>query len=171
MVLLARFRRNIRPVNSLKHVIDTSFTTAAGTQVDTFVIDAVNTPVLTTPQQVAIGSTVNSIYLRVEVASTETDAGAIPNCYLIVTKIPGNNFASPVPSSIGTSDLKKYVIYQEMVMLNNLAGGNPRTLFNGVIVIPKGYRRNGNDDTLSVSVVSTAVNIAVCIQCIYKEYK
>ncbi len=134
-------------------------------------MDAVQTPVLTTPNQVAIGARVSSIYLKVEVASNETDAGAIPNVYMMVYKNPGNNITPPDVASVGTSDSKRFVIHQEMIMLNNLAGGNPRTMFQGVIKIPRGMQRQGNDDFLQVSIKSTAVNIALCIQCIYKEYR
>ncbi len=163
------FRRPV--VFSLKHVVDSSATVAGGTQLATTLIDAVQTPVLTTPPQVAIGGRVSSIYLRVEVVSNETDVGAIPNCYLIVFKNPGNNLTVPSASAVGTSDVKRYVIHQEMLMLNNVQGGNPRTLFNGVIRIPRGMQRQGNDDTLVVAVVSPALNIALCIQCIFKEYR
>ncbi len=134
-------------------------------------MDAVQTPVLTTPAQVAIGCRLSAIYLNVEVASIETDAGAIPNAYMIVTYVPSNNFTPPSASSVGTSDLKKFVIHQEMIMMNNLAGGNPRVMFKGVIKIPKVYRRVGNDDAIFVSLVSTAVNPAFCIQAIFKEYR
>ncbi len=118
-----------------------------------------------------IGARVSSIYLNVQVSPNETDAGAIPNAYMIIFKNPGSNITTPDPASVGTSDVKRFVIHQEMVMMNNLAGGNPRTLFNGVIKIPKGMQRQGNDDLLTLSIKSTAVNIAFCFQCIYKEYR
>ncbi len=167
------YRRAIRlrPVNSIKHVVDVSFTGVAGTQVDTTVMDAVQTPVLTTPAQVAIGARVSSIYLNVECVSIETDPGAIPNVYLIVFKNPSNGLGVPVASSVGTSDNKRYVLHQEMVMVNNVAGGNPRVLFKGVIRIPRGMARQGNDDALQIGLISTAVNCAFCIQCIYKEFR
>ncbi len=129
------------------------------------------TPNLTIPQQTEIGSKVSSIYLRVEVVATENVPGGIPNCYLMVWKNPGTNMTAPTASSVGTSDIKRFVLHQEMVMLQNVAAGNPRTLFNGVIKIPRGLQRQGNDDSLQVSVVSPIVNIAVCIQCIFKEYR
>ncbi len=111
------------------------------------------------------------MYLKVEVASTEDVVGGIPNCYLIVFKNNADNQTIPTASSVGTSDTKRFVIHQEMVMLENKAGGNPRTLFNGVIRIPRAFQRQGNDDTMRVSIISPIVNIALCIQCIYKEFK
>ncbi len=168
---MRHYRSSKRPIFSLKHVVDQSGTLAGGTQLDTAVMDAVQTPVLTTPAQVAIGARVSSIYLRVEVASNETIADAITNCYMIVYKNPGNNITPPSAASVGTSDAKRFVIHQEMVMLNNPKGGNPRTLFNGVIKIPRGFQRQGNDDFLQVSILSPSINIIFCIQCIFKEYR
>ncbi len=172
MVMPYRRSRGRRPVVfSIKHVVDSSATLAAATSLNTVVLDAVQTPVLTTPNQVAIGSRVSSIYLKVEVVSNETDVGAIPNAYMIVFYNPSNALTTPDPSSVGTSDVKRYVIHQEMVMLNNLQGGNPRVLFQGVIRIPRSMQRNGNDDVIQISIRSPAVNIALCIQCIYKEFR
>ncbi len=166
-----RFRRNLRPVFSLKHIVDSSSTLAAATQLAVPIMDAVGEPVLTTPQQTKIGARVSSFYLNVQVVSNETDVGAIPNVYMIVFKNVGNNLTTPDPASVGTSDIKRFVIHQEMIMLNNVQGGNPRTMFQGVIRVPKGLQRQGNDDVMAVVIKSTALNIALCIQCIYKEYR
>ncbi len=166
-----RMNMAIRPVNRIKHVVDASATLTAGTQLNTELIKVVDAPVLANTTECETGSKVNGIYLRVEVASNETDAGAIPNVYLSIMKNPSNVVTVPSASGVGSSDNKRFVIHQEMVMLNNLAGGNPRVLFNGVIAIPRGYRRNGPDDRLLCCIKSTAVNIALCIQCHYKEFR
>ncbi len=134
-------------------------------------MDAVQSPVLTTPNQVAIGARVSSIYLSVEAAVNDAIDGAIPNFYLIVFKSPGANLAVPTASSVGTSDNKRFVIHQEMVMLTNIDGGAPRVVFKGVIRIPRGYARQGNDDALFVSLVCPSLTSKVCIQCIYKEFR
>ncbi len=170
---MARYRRAMamRPVNRIKHVVDSSATITAGSQLNNILIDAEDAPVLANTNEVQTGSTVNGIYLRVEVAPTETDVGAIPNIYMIITKSPGGNITIPAANAVGASDNKRFVIHQEMVMTNNVAGGNPRTLFNGVIAIPKGYRRFGPDDNLQIGLLSTAVNMAICFQCHYKEFR
>ncbi len=168
---MARFRRGMSPVNRIKHVVDSSATLTAGTQLDTPIITADDAPVLANRAEVLTGSVVNAIYLRVEVASNETDAGAIPNAYMLLMKNPGGNLTIPVPNAVGSNDNKRFVIHQEMVMLNNLAGGNSRTLFNGVVVIPKGYRRFAPNDTLVLSIFSTAVNLTLCFQVHFKEFR
>ncbi len=163
--MMARYRTNmaLRPVNRIKHVVDTSATVTAGTQLNTVIIDTVDAPVLANTDEVITGSKVHGIYLKVEVASNEMDAGAIPNVYMVVFKNPGSNLTTPAANSVGSNDSKRYIIHQEMILINNLAGGNPRILFNGVIKIPKGYQRNGPDDALVVGVLSTAVNITFCM--------
>ncbi len=171
---MARYRRSmaLRPIHRIKHVVDRSGTVVAGTQLNEVpLIDTVDAPTLASTNEVETGAKVNGIYLKVEVASNETDAGAIPNVYMMITKNPGNNITIPIASNVGSNDNKRFVIHQEMVMLNNLAGGNPRIMFNGVIVIPKGYRRFGPDDALTFSILSPQVNIAFCLQCHYKEFR
>ncbi len=115
------------------------------------------------------GSTVNGIYLRVE--GYATTAAALANVYIYIMKNPGNNLATPAANAVGADDNKKYVIHQEMVMLEQSVNGNPRTIFNGVVVIPKGYRRFGPNDALTITYFAPGVNISVCHQCHYKEFR
>lgn len=172
--MMARYNRGmaLRPVNRIKHVVDFSATLAANTKVDNIVIVADDDPSIAVTSQCETGSKVNGIYLRVEVASNEQeDMGAIPNVYMSVQKIPAASITSIQPNAVGISPLKKYVIHQEMVMIENSKGGNSKTLFNGVIKIPKGYVRNGPADQLVVVLFSPAIDIAYCLQCHYKEFR
>ncbi len=164
----------LRPINRIKHVVDSSGTLTAGTQIDANLATATDTPTLAVTTSVETGCKINGFYIRCEVASNETDAGAIPNAYMMIIKNPGQNLIAagiPVPNAVGSNDNKRFVIHQEMVMLNNLAGGNPRTLFNGVVVIPKGMRRMGPNDAWFISIFSTAVNLTFCFQAHYKEFR
>lgn len=171
MVFRRRFRsgNNLRPVNRIKHVVDVQGALTAAATVTQFLVTAVDNPVIANTGDVQTGSTVNAIYLKVEIASTALTA--LTNFYIYVAKNPGNNLVLPVPNVVGSSDNKKYVIHQEMVMTQNIANGNPRTVFNGVIVIPKGYRRFGPDDRLSLVLHAPANTYNFCIQCHYKEFR
>ncbi len=172
---MARYRRMnmaVRPVHRIKHVVDSSAQLAAATALFIDIIDTKDAPVIANTDECETGSKVNGIFLNVEVASNEAfDSGAIPNVYLGVLKNPMGDITTFNVTTAGDDDRKRYLIHQEMVMLNNTIGGNPRTLFKGVIVIPKGYRRNGPSDKLQVVIQSTAINIVVCVQCIYKEFR
>jgi len=177
-ILLVMVFRNrsmaLRPIHRIKHVFDSQFATAAGTAVNVALITTVDAPVLGTPDEVETGSKVNGIYLKVEVNATSS--GALANFYMVVWKNPGGNLANIVPNTVGTNDNKRFAIHQEMVMLQkeptaDSLGGNPRTVFNGVIVIPRGYRRFGPNDLLTISVLSPGTSCDVCLQCHYKEFR
>ncbi len=135
-------------------------------------IDTKDAPVLGSPNQCETGSKVNGIYLRVEVLHS-SGAGR-SNMYLSVFKNPGNNMSAtrPPPNATGADDNKRFVIHQEMIMMNGDAGnGQPRVLFNGVIKIPRGYIRNGPNDKLQLLLLTPTVLGDFCVQCHYKEFR
>ncbi len=162
----------LRPVHRIKHVVDSSATLAKNTALPITIISTKDAPVLANTAECETGSKVNGIYLRAEVASNETEVvGAVPNVYMLVMKKPADAIAPPTLNAVGASDLKRYVIHQEMVMIENSKGGNSKTIFNGVIKFPKGYIRNGPDDKWVVSFLCPQIDIVVCIQCHYKEFR
>ncbi len=169
---MARFRNSLRPVNRIKHVVDSEGNTVAGTQSVIDLIETVDAPVLANVNECETASTVNAIYLRVEVLHA-SGAGR-SNMYLEIFKNVGNNMASnrPNPNAVGASDAKRFVIHQEMIMMNGDAGnGQPRVLFNGVIMIPKNYRRNAPKDRLQLVLFTPTVVSDFCVQAHYKEFR
>ena len=171
--MMPRFRsRNqssMRPIHRIKHVVDVQGATGVGVALENALISTADNPVIANTTEVETGSKVNGIYLVVEAYATS--AAALSNLYLTVFKNPGNNLTMPEPNVIGASDNKRFVIHQEMVMLQQVAEGNPRTLFKGVIVIPRGYRRFGPDDRLTMELLSPGVTTFWCMQCHYKEFR
>ncbi len=163
----------LRPVQRIKHVVDSQFGLVAATQTDVNVIITSDTPALANTSDVQTGSTVHSIYLKVEAAATS--GTALHNIYLIVFKNPGNNLTVPEGNAVGANDNKKYVIHQEMLLLQveNTVDPNPRVVFQGVVKIPRGYKRNGTNDELTVSLFTPTGggNASVCLQCIYQEFR
>ncbi len=152
-------------------MVDSSGALVKNTQIDVPVIVATDTPTLADIDGVETGSVVNGVYLKVEVESNETVLGAVPNVYLAVTKNPGGNITYPNPTAVGGDDNKRFVIHQEMILIENKQGGNSRILFNGVVAIPKGYRRFAPNDELSVSIKCNLINIHYCLQAHYKEFR
>ncbi len=171
-------RRNLRlrPVMSLKHVVDTNGAISMGAPSITDVITTVNNPSASTSNQCALGSTVNAIYLRVEVIGKDS-AGGIDNVYMIVYKNRSGDLIPPPVDAVGVSDERRNVIHQEMLMLDfkGTTAGFPRTLFKGVILIPRGIRRNAVEDKLQVVIghrpAETTQLTEFCLQCIYKEFR
>ncbi len=173
--MMARYRSRmaLRPINRIKHVVDSSQTLAANVQLGITLALATDTPTLAATTSVETGSKINGFYIRVEAASNEAiDLGAIPNFYLNVGKNTGGNLAMPAPNNTGPSDNKRFVIHQEMTMLENKGqGSNARTIFNGVVVIPKGMRRMAPNDLWEVRVLCPALDSAICLQAHYKEFR
>ncbi len=160
---------NLRPVHSIKHVVDKQNALTAGSAGNEFLVSAVDDPVLANTAEVETGSTVNSIYLNV--TCNPTTEAALPNVYIIIFKNPGGSLANIVPNAVGASDNKRFVIHQEMRMLGGSITEIPVTIFRGVIKIPKGYRRFGINDLLTVRLLAPGVAIEYCVQAIYKEYR
>jgi len=160
---------SLRPVNRIKHVVDGQFATGAGAGITANLILSTDTPVLANTTECETGSTVNGIYLKVEAIATSS--AALPNLYMSIQKNPGGNLGVVAPNAVGANDDKRYVIHQEMLMFQKQTNSNPRTLFNGVIVIPRGYRRNGPNDKLQLRILSPGVAIEFCFQCHYKEFR
>ncbi len=171
MVRFRRMSNRLRPVNRIKHVVDVQGAIAAGANTLRTIINAVDNPTLAVNNEVQIGSTVNGIYLKVEATRTGTTSDVLANVYLFIAKNPGGNLTLPAGNLVGVNDNKKYIIHQEMVMLQGTNAGNPRTIFNGVIVIPRGYRRMGPGDLLQLDILSPGVNINFCFQVHYKEFR
>ncbi len=170
---MPRYSRNrgmaLRPINRIKHVFDKQGGLTAGTSFGEIVIKAVDAPVLANTNEVQTGSTINGFYMKFE--ANATSSAALANMYLIVFKNPGGNITPPTPNAVGSSDDKRYVIHQEMIMFQQQTNSNPRTLFNGVIKIPRGYRRFGPQDELQVRFLAPGVNINYCLQAHYKEFR
>ncbi len=162
-------RQGLRPVNRIKHVVDKQDTMGAGVSRNTNLVETVDAPVIANTQEVITGSTVNAIYLKLE--ATATSSAALANVYMYVAKNPGGNLTLPAANVVGANDNKKYIIHQEMVMMQKQTGSNPRTIFNGVIVIPRGYRRFGPNDLLLMTILAPGVTLDYCLQCHYKEFR
>ncbi len=172
LVMVPRFRsRNyLRPVNRIKHVVDQQFAQASGTQLNITAAFASDTPDLATVAEVETGSTIRSMFISCDVVNTNA-AGVLANAYFMITKNPGGNITVPVPNAVGSDDNKRFVFHQEMVMLQMVDNSNPRTLFKGVLKIPRGYQRMAPNDNIIISIFSPGVELTGCIQIHYKEYR
>jgi len=169
MLPFRRRNNSIRPVHRIKHVVDQQGGLIAGTQGSNVLVNSVDAPLLASANQVETSSTVNGIYLHVE--ANATSSAALSNFYIFIAKNPGNNLTFPEGNVVGSDDNKKYVIHQEMVMFQQQDDSNPRTVFNGVIIIPKDYRRFAINDRLVIFLFSPGVNTNFCFQCHYKEFR
>ncbi len=172
MTLVVR-HSSLRPVHRIKHVVDVQVAVPVNTKVEQFLILAVDDPSLGTTVEVETGSTVNGFFISVEAVASESSTTATPNLYLAIYKNVGGNLTFPNANAVGSNDNKRFVIHQEMVMINAVDGGTPRNVFKGVIVIPKGMRRFGPNDQLLMQLFTPSTGVAVnaCAQMHFKEFK
>ena len=178
---MPRFNRALalRPINQLKHVVDTSGVTSLALPSTTELAVQVDLPSTTAVNQVHVGSAVKAIFLNVQINGSIIYSG-IPRVYFLVYKNPGNQVPVPDPSNIGISPRRKFVIHQEMMMVDPVGpaasspSSFPRTMFKGVILIPKRYQRFGDGDKLTFVIQNalgeTNGQTDWCVQCIYKEF-
>ncbi len=149
--------------------MDIQGATVAGTSVHQTIIAADDNPALANTTEVETGSTVNGFFAVVEVVGTSS--AALTNFYVIFWKNPGGNLANIVPNTVGSNDNKRFVIHQEMVMLQQQTNSNPRTVFKGVIKIPRGYRRMGPNDVINISLLSPGITTNFCYEIHFKEFR
>ncbi len=166
----------MRPINTLKHTIDSQDTLPAGTEIDKNQVVVVENAASTSATQNDVGSKVFSIFLNVQVVNSTNAVGTINNAYMYVYGNPGNAIPAasfPAVNTVGTSNLRKQIFHQEMAMLSDANDSIPITLFKGVLKIPKKFQRLGVDDRITVRVGTPVggAELDVCIQSVYKEVR
>ncbi len=168
---MPRFNRALRPINARKHIVDIQGGLPINTKTSHDLITVVDAPVVANVTECKVGAKVNSIFLNVQFAATST--AALANIYMFLWKNSGDNIAiAQVPNGnvTGTSDLKQLIFHTEMSMSEKNTTAIPRTLFKGVLKIPRHFQRCGQNDTIRIELYSPGVTHDYCIECIYKEY-
>ncbi len=174
------FRRNLRPINSRKNVVEQSSIVPAVTNtiLDNLVL-GVDQADLAVTEEVTTGSKVGAFFVSIFIISEGGElANEVPlvNWYLFHdrgSKSDGLFDASglPTPGAQGTHVNKKDVIHSEQ----GLAGGGELSLagvpmiFKGVIRIPRGMQRIGVNDRFRIC-IRTNFASKVCSQVIYKWF-
>ena len=166
----------MRPINTLKHTIDSQQSIPAGTATNITLASAAESAESTIAVQTDIGSKISSIFLNVQVVNSTNAVGAINNAYMFVYGNPGNNVpTSSIPdvNEVGISNFRKMVFHQDMAMLSDANDSIPITLFKGVLKVPRKFQRQGVGDRLVVKVGTPTggAELDACVQCIYKEIR
>ncbi len=170
------FRRrmsNLRPVHSVKHIVDAQGGIVADTKTDVDLALAVDAPTLAATAEVEVGSRVNSMFINIQVIGTGV-GGVLNQIYAIFYKNPGNNVSAadiPKGNVTGASDFKRQIFHTEMIMLSSSSDDIPQTLFKGVLAIPKIFRRMAINDKLKVQLYAPGGTSNFCVQAIYKDYR
>ncbi len=174
------FRNRLRPINSVKHVVETSSIVAATTNtVFLNIATAVDAYTLADDDGVPIGSKLGNIYLSVFIYSEGGEvANEVPLADWYIIQDPSGNMgttfsatALPTPGAQGTHRAKNLILHTE----KGLAGGGDASLngvpmvFKGVIRIPRGKQRISAGDQYKVC-IRTNFAAKVCMQAIYKHF-
>ncbi len=164
-LIVARRGLGLRPINSVKNILDGTFLgVAAGATTSVALAQVVNSyagGVIEVP----IGAKISSIYLFVQVLPTLGTA----NVDWFVAKVP-TGVALPIPGATGGSVARKYILHEEKGIPGNAGDGAYPLTFKGVIKIPRGRQRFAEGDFIFLQIRGVDIYNA-CVKCIYKFYQ
>lgn len=162
---MARRGLRLRPVNSVKDIVDsTQIGVAAGTTSTVTVCAAVNS-YAGGSTEVPIGAKVFGVYLFVQAASDATNANI--DWYFI--KRP-NQVVNPTPGATGGTLPRKFILHEEKGLPGTYNAGSAPLTYRGFIRIPRG-RQSFQEGDLAQVVIRGAQQYSFCIKAIFKFYQ
>ncbi len=157
-------------INSVKHIVQQPIvTTAAGAILNITVVDAVDAPAATTPNQVQVGSIIKAVYVELWAIS---DDGFTSSVSAVVYKNPGSalTLTHGQAAIMNTWNNKKNALKTFQGLISQEAN-NTMPIFKEWIAIPKGKQRFGDGDSLMVAVDAISNGVTTCGIFVYKEYQ
>ncbi len=169
---MPRFNRGLRPVNSIKHIVDVSGQLATGTASISPVCVAVPNVDTTTfkPGDVRVGGTVNGFFVSLFVIGATGAPLNGPIDWYLIKLHAGQTAALPTAGNTGISEIRNQIIHEEKGLA--ASGDGTPMAFKGVIAIPRGMRRmrQGDEWNLVLKSADATNNAEFCIKFIYKSY-
>ncbi len=165
-------RSGFSVINSIKNVRSIVTAGVVATNTIVSVSKAVNTPLSTIQTEVSHGSKIFRIWVDFTISATaEVTIGTsnFADAYLFIN--PGANLTPPDPSSVGTSNEKKFVIRQWKGQIGARTQGYEPLRFRGWVKIPKIYHRQATDSLIQFVFRSEGVASLACTLFIYKWFK
>ncbi len=164
---MARFRSNLRPIQSDKHETTWSnLVQNASTQVSITLAQAVQPSATNTGTEVEVGSTIKSFFLEFHFSAEN-----VANPKVIHWQMFKRPFGSAGPSPATYYQVQRRFIFKRgMEMLPK----STSTVFKRIIVVkvPRGKQRMGESDLWQFQYIcSSSEAINACGICIYKAYK
>ncbi len=168
-----RRRSSLSPINSIKHIVDTSGGLTGGATSVSVIAKTVPNVDSTTfvPGDIRLGGKVNAFFISVFVLGGTGSTLNGPIDWHLIKQYSGQGGASiPTPGQTGTSDLRNQIIHEE----KGLAGSGDGTpmAFKGVIVIPRGMRtmRTGEQWVIRIVSADATSDAQFCVKAIYKSF-
>ncbi len=163
----------LRPVNSVKKVIDSTGALAASTVTTVTIANSLAAVAWTDggDNNIPQYSNLYGVYLSLYCTLDGAPDASVPEISWYISKNPGNNLTMPEPSLTGGNDNRRWILHEGKGLLSFDTVGQPRLLFEGVIKIPKKMQRFSLDDTLDVRILSENHNGFFCLKSIYKFFR
>ncbi len=154
----------MRPINTIKNIVDsTALTVAAGVTTTVNVAVAVNT-YAGAVTDVPVGAKVNGIYLFLQIQPQAAQG----ICDWFAAKASASITAVlPIPGLTGGDINRSKVLHEEKGIPGVFNNGASPLTFRGFIKLPKGKQRFAESDVFTIRArCSTAYDM--CLKCIYK---
>ncbi len=168
-----RMSNRLRPVDSIKKVVESSGALVAAVVASNVVLNttAGTAWVDAGDSSVPQGCHVYALYLSVYAVADGSPDATPPIIDWFIAKNPSGSLTLPAPGSTGGNENRRFILHEGKGLLGFDTVGSPRKLFEGVIRIPKHMQRMGRDDELAVNIESVSHNGFFCIKVIYKFFR
>lgn len=158
-----------------KHIVDATFQNVTGSALqNATLIQGADNPTIGSPILVQTRARVKAIFIDISWVTAANNAGGIFHFDGMIWFNPQLTFTTPDPSTVGSQNLKNYVIKQfHASILSNTSVISAPHRFIGVIKIPPKYQRFMLGDGLVFTwKTSAGVSVDQCkVKCIYKEIR
>ncbi len=170
----------LRPINSIKNVVDNSGLIPAVTNTSIHLpIFGVRNADLATSNEVDVGSKISSVFIELFFFSEGGElANEVPLVDWYIIKDPGNSWSTvfdagnlPTPGATGVHKNKRHILHEEKGLTGggNLSLSGVPMVFKGVIKIPRGRQRWGEADVLRIA-ARTNFATKFCVKTVYKWF-
>ncbi len=171
---MARFRRNLSPIISIKHFIArTALNIASGILVSQNLVNAVAQNAVVNVEDVVEGSLVKAIWIESWYQNTDV-TNSTTTFIMTVEKVPSGQLPMTFAQSLALQAYpnKKNILYTTQGIIGARRDGNGQLpIFRQWIKIPKGKQRIGLGDKIVLNHSSLGASAQICGMSIYKEYK
>lgn len=157
----------LRPINSVKNIVDSTLLAVGAAVISNVDVAFAVNDYTGASASVPIGAKVSSMYLFIQVLPT---AGTANVDWYIAKGPTAVITALPTPGATGGTPERKYILHEEKGIPGNASDGAYPATFKGVIKIPRGRQRFGEDDRVRIRIRGADLYNA-CVKCIYKFYQ
>ncbi len=170
---MARFRRNLSPINSIKHMVSQTLSTvASGATSERLVASAVAAPAATNNFDITQGSVLKAVFIEMWLIGAEL-IGVNTSFNVVLEKRTNltTNFTAANAANLTAYENKKNILYTTQGIVASEQGSTAVPIMRGWYKIPKGKQRMGLGDEIALQLTSLGGDFQLCGLFIYKEYR